>query len=536
MRRSLLSPLLAAVLACQTPEDCSLNGACTPSGCTCVAPWVGAACGQLDFLPAPSAHLSALVLAPNASTWCASTLRDDSTGAYHAIFSLFAGGCGLNSWVANSQLMHATASSPTGPFAAATASLLRLPFAHNPKLTRAPDGTYLLFHIGCGDNRTHRYGPCAGGVTPNPPPPPALRFTRAGGCLAPAGGAFPAWVSPQGRPVSPLALVHGAPCNTSASGWLPDRANNRLYSAAWPTATAVLDCASCAAGTPATLTGPSAAQWQGATGFVFNKSTGAIEVAGCAGMCLSSGGAGALRPRCDSNASEPWSPQQLHLVPCSQAEAQGWVEERGAQEGRGAPPPTCGGGFTELLSAPSLQGPWDFSTAFGPSVSGGFPHSVDNPSPLFFPNGSALVMFRSYLPYQSQIGVARGESWRGPWVLPPAPAFEGLAEDPYLWWQASTHSFHALLHGLGACGGVGCHAFSRDGWAWSVGSEPAYGLGVAFEDGSNVTFARRERPHLIVDAQGRATHLINGVELPHALQPPSGQRDASYSIVVPLRV
>jgi hypothetical protein len=48
--------------------------------------------------------------------------------------------------------------------------------------------------------------------------------------------------------------------------------------------------------------------------------------------------------------------------------------------------PTCGGSFTELLSAPSLSGPWAFATAFGPNTSGAFPHSVDNPAPYFFPN------------------------------------------------------------------------------------------------------------------------------------------------------
>ena len=97
---------------------------------------------------------------------------------------------------------------------------------------------------------------------------------------------------------------------------------------------------------------------------------------------------------------------------------------------------------------------------------------------------------------------------------------------------------HALLHGLGACGagGVGCHAYSQNGWQWTVASQPAYNLSVAFDDGSSVTFARRERPQLIVDEAGRVTHLINGVQLPHALQPQSGQRDASYSIAVPLRV
>ena len=533
---------------CATDFDCSLNGVCAPSSgaCACLPPWAGQACGQLDFLPAPAPHLAALIPAPNASTWCASTLRDSGSGTWHAVYSQFAGACGLNSWVANSQLLHATSASAAGPFLPSSSSpLLRLPFAHNPKLARAPDGTYLVFHIGCGDNSTHRYGPCSGGVTPPPPPPPALRFFNAGGCLAPLGGAFPQWVSPQGRPMSPLALVRGAACanSSNASGWLPDRANNRLYSAAWPTATAVIDCASCAAGAPATLTGPpargasSSAAEGAATGFIFNRTSGSIEVAGCAGMCLSSGSAGATPPRCGGNASsEPWLPTQLHLVPCSSSEAGGWTEAKGG--GGAAAPRTCGGEFTEVLAAPTLEGPWAFSTAFGPSQASppSFPFSVDNPSPYFFPNGSVMVMFRSYQPYHSQIGIARAPHWRGPWTLPSQPIFPGLAEDPFLWYQPGTRSFHALLHSLGGCNGVGCHAFSADGWQWTLSSEAAYNFSVRFDDGSNQTFARRERPQLILDpATGAATHLINGVQLPHALQPPGGQGDKSYSIVVPLR-
>ncbi len=146
-------------------------------------------------------------------------------------------------------------------------------------------------------------------------------------------------------------------------------------------------------------------------------------------------------------------------------------------------------------------------------------------------------MFRSYQPYHSTIGIARAASWRGPWTLPSEPIFAGLAEDPFVWWQPATASFHALFHSLGACADVGCHAFSRDGDAWTLSPTPAYGFNVAFADGSNTTFSRRERPQLVLDpATGAATHLINGVMPPHALQPSGGRGDASYSIIVPLRV
>ena len=38
-------------------------------------------------------------------------------------------------------------------------------FAHNPTAARAPDGTYLLYHVGCGVPEKERCTDCAGGVT-----------------------------------------------------------------------------------------------------------------------------------------------------------------------------------------------------------------------------------------------------------------------------------------------------------------------------------------------------------------------------------
>jgi hypothetical protein len=507
---------------------------------------MGSDCGVLDVLPA-AAPDGALFRRANTSSWCASTVRDDA-GVWHAYVSVFADHCGLNSWQANSQLVHAvSAGGPAGPFVNDT--VIRLPFSHNPKVARDPvSREYLLFHIGCGDNQTRRYGPCAGGVTPLPPPPPAVRFTTpGGGCLAPANGTFPAWVSPQGRPVSPLVLATGAICADAASGWLVDHVDNRWYAAAWPTAQAFIDCGACVAGNPATLIGPPGHQrvagGGGATSFLFNKSAGTIQIAGCDGMCLSNGAPGARAP-CGAP-GQPWAAAQLHAVPCGSAQARGWAEDRAADGGGGgggggAPPPTCGGEFTEVLSAPTPEGPWAFQTAFGPRAAGAWPASTDNPAPLFWPNGSLAVMFRAYAPYNSTIGISRAPGWRGPWALPEAPLFPGRAEDPFLWYQRSTNSYHALLHGLGGCGagaaGVGCHAFSADGARWTLGSAPAYNFTVRFSDGSNTTFRRRERPHLVLDPDtGAPTHLINGVQPPQGLQPAGGQGDYAYTIVVPLR-
>jgi len=520
--------------------SCSLNGACVSGACACVPPWAGPACGALDFLPARAPD-GALYRRANVSSWCASALRDDA-GVWHAVVAQMADNCGLNSWQRNSQLVHVTsAGGPAGPYANET--LIRAPFSHNPKLARAPDGTFLVFHIGCGDNATARVGNCSGGVTPLPPPPPPVRLRARGLCMAPANGTFPAWQSPVGG-VSPLEL--GA-CGGAAAEWrlAPGAA---AASAAWPGAALNVDCDACDEGTVVKLLGRAAGGARGgarATGELNYTSAGGgqLQVVGCAGMCLSGGGAGARRP-CGA-AAEPWAPAQLHLVPCGAPAAAGWSVDpaEGAPAAPAARAPACGGGFTEVLSAPSLDGPWAFETAFGPNATGAhpfFPASVDNPSPLFFPNGSVAVMFRSYTrasaEFHSSIGIARAPSWRGPWALPDEPVFRGLEEDPFLWFQPSTNSFHALFHDMGGCAGVGCHAFSRDGWAWTLADSPAYDYGVDFSDGSRTVFSRRERPQLVFDPDtGAPTHLINGVQPPRALQPAGGRGDLSYTLVVPLR-
>lgn len=519
---------------CSDAADCNLNGLCSSGTCACVAPWTGATCGALDFMRARAPD-GALYRRANTSSWCASALRDDA-GVWHAIVAQMADSCGLNSWQQNSQLIHVTSSAgPEGPYSG-DETLIRLPFSHNPKLSRAPDGTYLIWHIGCGDNTTHRMGNCSGGVSPQPPPPPPVRLHNGCGCMAPLNGTFPAWQSPFGG-LSPLVL---GPCSGAASQWRLT-GDALVSSAEWP-ADLNIDCDACAVGAVAKLLGArgskGGAVGKATGGLVFSPANGGqLQVVGCAGMCLSNGGAGAQKP-CGESA-EPWTPSQLHVVSCTSPDAGGWsvapVEEGATAD--------CGGGFTELLSAPSLDGPWTFQTAFGPNatVNPFFPVSVDNPAPFFWPNGSVGVMFRSYTrdsaEYHSSIGIARADDWRGPWTLPTEPIFKGLEEDPFWWWQNSTNSYHALFHDMGGCSAVGCHAFSPDGSKWTLSSTPAYDYAVTFTDGTTTTFSRRERPQLVFDPDtGAPTHLINGVQLPRAEQPVDSQGDYTYSIIVPLRV
>lgn len=67
--------------------------------------------------------------------------------------SVFQGHGGLSSWTSQSEIMHAVAATPEGPFTPTTNGpnkdgIVAGPEAHNPTVVRANDGTYLLFSIG----------------------------------------------------------------------------------------------------------------------------------------------------------------------------------------------------------------------------------------------------------------------------------------------------------------------------------------------------------------------------------------------------
>ena len=115
-------------------------------------------------------------------------------------------------------------------------------------------------------------------------------------------------------------------------------------------------------------------------------------------------------------------------------------------------------------------------------------------------------------------GGGGGDSFGG------ANIFEGLqtkgTEDAFLW-RAADGVYHALFHNMapwdtwwwhGRPGNrVGRHGWSVDGRHWQYSSDAAYTATVQYADGSNVTFYRRERPHLLLDDARRPVALVTGV-------------------------
>ena len=82
------------------------------------------------------------------STWGGSVIQQNDS--FHLFAAEFVDNCTVGQWTTNSRIVHAVASSPSGPFKLADgAAAVAVPiWAHNPEVVRHTDGTYLLFSIG----------------------------------------------------------------------------------------------------------------------------------------------------------------------------------------------------------------------------------------------------------------------------------------------------------------------------------------------------------------------------------------------------
>lgn len=143
---SALWPYGASANSCTSAADCSLNGDCISNACVCDPWWSGSPqCDVLALLPTDKNtgyHNSSVK-----SSWGGMSIQDDA-GKWHLFAAEMENSCGLSSWKTNSRIIRGVSQSnaPNGPFS--FAQEIKVPFAHNPKVFRAPDGTYLLFYIG----------------------------------------------------------------------------------------------------------------------------------------------------------------------------------------------------------------------------------------------------------------------------------------------------------------------------------------------------------------------------------------------------
>jgi hypothetical protein len=92
-------------------------------------------------------------------------------------------------------------------------------------------------------------------------------------------------------------------------------------------------------------------------------------------------------------------------------------------------------------------------------------------------------------------------------------------EDPFIWQlPGQDGAAHVLYHNWVDPGGPGPFAGGHHAWGpldgsapWRTSTTMAFPLTAALDDGRVLTFARRERPALNLDAGGAPTELVTGV-------------------------
>ena len=152
---------------CTAAHDCSLGGLCVAGKCACDPAFTGPNCAALNLQLAPRTPL--WDAPPRTSSWGGNMVWDGSDGKWHLFFAEFLGHCGLDSWGTNSQVSHATADHPAGPYT--KQGVVQAPFHHNPSVAYDNStGTFLLYSIGNGSATPTN---CTTGVSGEMPGKPA---------------------------------------------------------------------------------------------------------------------------------------------------------------------------------------------------------------------------------------------------------------------------------------------------------------------------------------------------------------------------
>jgi len=199
-----------------------------------------------------------------------------------------------------------------------------------------------------------------------------------------------------------------------------------------------------------------------------------------------------------------------------------------------------------LAWAPSVMGPWTEKVGI-------LPGDAENPSATIMPDGKVILAYRMWFNNQEMITTATAESWQGPYVARGTPLWSAssatnaieASEDPFLWHDH--RGFHLLMHSMywpqttnwWVLLHSGAYAFSEDGEDWTfvnpkfvaedetgvdgpfTPSEPWSGT-VQWTNGSSTLMTVRQKPSLIFDSDGRATHLVNGVDFESTPQQTTG--------------
>ena len=432
---------------CSSDDECELNGRCTGHVCVCHPGWGGRFCETLSLAPTPR---DAGYRRGNTSSWGGSVAFDARRKKWIMLTAEISENCGLNLWYLLSRVVLAVSDTgPAGPYTFDSVVVERL--GHQPTLaTNADKSQWLLFHQGAGGNCSN-------------------------------------------VPINKTHCVNG-----STPGAKPDFGSHTFSS---------------------------------------RRMKEGVEENGLEreGLdCM------ATMVRSATHPSGPWS---------APVEAEGLPDNPTAVVLRNGTVLLLGRGFgssnvTGFVSTINLQR--SLTGWRGPYTSG-----TSDTSNIADTTDPTYTTYTTYTTSDNAGGsgdggeggnVGGGGGERGGTVGGDGNLFPDLPapgwEDGFVW-QRDDGTFHAIFHGMTrqnltwACKGqpsslfpgalkvlpcpeprfhpspwVGRHAWSRDGRTWAYSPRPAFGSTVRFTDGTSASYARRERPHLVLDDHGNPTHLV----------------------------
>ena len=149
--------------SCGSNVDCNWGGWCTDGTCKCDYGWTGATCDTVNVgqsWKCGEGGLCAIHETPeakfdNMTTSWGGGVVSDGKGKYHMFAAGMRDTCPLSTWLTNSIVVHATATSPQGPYILSDISLDTAPYGewdalvkHNPTIVRSSNGTYLMYYMG----------------------------------------------------------------------------------------------------------------------------------------------------------------------------------------------------------------------------------------------------------------------------------------------------------------------------------------------------------------------------------------------------
>ena len=140
---------MTVTYACESSNDCQLNGLCIDGICECDAAWTGSQCQWLAL----EGHGSLAYGDPDHGTvtsWGGGPpAYDASTGKWTLFATEIGQHCGLTEWLHRSTVVKAEADTPHGPFKRQGVAIPAE--AHNPYYAwDAKSKQHLIFHIGDG--------------------------------------------------------------------------------------------------------------------------------------------------------------------------------------------------------------------------------------------------------------------------------------------------------------------------------------------------------------------------------------------------